>query len=164
MVNYDIFCDMTTIIKMNCYKYDKAFTEDYLSKLRSATDETDPIKANSRLIYILYHLVLERDEQLSYYSSIHSKLRKETDKIKMENQRLRDEIERYKSMNCETGGFNLHPVNKSPAYKERVTALQVKSLLDEGKKISEIALELGISRGTVYSRINELKHAGIEIE
>ena len=46
--------------------------------------------------------------------------------------------------------------DQKPAYKKNVGAMEIKELLDKGYSITKIAETLGVSRGLVYRRIEEL--------
>lgn len=73
---------------------------------------------------------------------------------------MKEEVETYKKA---LSHFNGHFVQRElvhndqkPAYKKNVGAMEIKELLDKGYSITKIAETLGVSRGLVYRRIEEL--------
>lgn len=84
----------------------------------------------------------------------------ENETLKFEVSKLKEELE---ISNKALSHFNGHYVQRElvrnghkPAYKEKVSAMEVKELLDKGYSITKIAETLGVSRGLVYRRIKEL--------
>lgn len=142
---------LRSLISLNQYKYEGEFTEDSLKYLKSSLGSK---LTEDRLIYILYCLLSDSEDKIDEAISRDSALLKEVSQLRQENLHLRAELEHYKSL---TSGQSTSKI--TPAYKTEISAVRIQSLLDAGKNISEIASELGISRGTVYSRIKE---AGIK--
>lgn len=142
---------LRSLISLNQYKYAGEFTEDSFKYLKSSLGSK---LTDSRLIYILYCLLSDSEDKIDEVISRDSALLKEVSQLRQENLHLRAELEHYKSL---TSGQSTSKI--TPAYKAEISAVRIQSLLDAGKNISEIASELGISRGTVYSRIRE---AGIK--
>lgn len=143
---------LQSLISFNQYKYAGEFTEDSLKYLKSSLGSKS--LTDSRLIYILCCLLSDNEDKIDEVISRDSALIKEVSQLRQENLHLRAELEHYKSL---TSGQSTSKI--TPAYKTEISAVRIQSLLDAGKNISEIASELGISRGTVYSRIKE---AGIK--
>lgn len=91
------------------------------------------------------------------------KLKKETTALKLENEKALKEIEVYKKtlskMNGHYAQMELLHNGKKIAYKEKASPKNVEALVNKGYTKTEIAEILGVSRYTIYRRIEEIEEA-----
>lgn len=124
-------CDTTTLVKYFCNALD--YEHDELVQIKEKKEQ------------------LEKDN---------SKLTDKNAALLFEVSKLKEALE---ISNKALSHFNGHYVQRElvhnghkPAYKEKVSAMEVKELLDKGYSITKIAETLGVSRTLVYRRIKEL--------
>ncbi len=88
--------------------------------------------------------------------------------LEEENKRLTEELEicqkTLEGMNRRAVQIEKVRAGKKIAYREDVSKEDVYALLQKNMNKSEIAETLGVSRNTVYRRIEELRKAGYNIE
>ena len=111
---------------------------------------------------------LERlNTKLALSQQDNQKLEQDNFALKIENKALQLEVaqlrEELEISNKSLSHFNKHYVQRELvhngqkiAYKKEVKTMEVKELLDKGYSITKIAETLGVSRGLIYRRIEEL--------
>lgn len=114
---------------------------------------------NFNLVNILVLMLEEAYESTGDYKSIKA----ENEALRLKVSQLQKELD---ISNKALSHFNQHYVQrelvqngKKLAYKKKVDALAVKELLDKGYSIAKTAETLGVSRGLIYRRIEELEKA-----
>lgn len=112
---------------------------------------------NFNLVNILVLMLEEAYESTGDYKSIKA----ENEALRLKVSQLQEELE---ISNKALSHFNQHYVQrelvhngKKIAYKKKVDAMAVKELLDKGYSIAKTAETLGVSRGLIYRRIEELE-------
>ena len=129
------------LIKLN--KKDAEFKEEAWKELREFTGMTDG--------QLKYTVMMLLDAMSNKYMSEAAKVKQSEEELKVRNQSLDKINGRQRQMDLASSGEGI-------AYKDWASVLKVKTLLNEGKSKVEIAKLLGISRSTVYRRIEELKN------
>lgn len=148
-------------------------SNDYHSRMTSATEhENDNLKKeieklksdNVQSLKEIVALKSDNAQSLEEIKALESDNDQSLEKIKalkLEHSQARKEIEVYKKTLNEMNGHyvqrELIHNGKKLAYKENVSIKEIKALLDKGYSKTQIAETFGISRGTVYRRINEIK-------
>lgn len=142
---------ITLVKQFHADKYLVIETSTY-DKLRKVARWDDFNLAN-----ILVLMLMEAYESTSDYKSIKA----ENEALRLKVSQLQEELE---ISNTALSHFNQHYVQrelvhngKKIAYKKKVDALTVKELLDKGYTIAKTAETLGVSRGLIYRRIEELE-------
>jgi len=139
--------------KLGIYKWSIITKEDfdYLNVNKYKVPEVIEILVNVTLFF-----VEKFDEQ-----------REECEYLKLENKRLREENEMFKTafekMDGYTASKSAVSSGKKIAYKNEIDNNRIISMLRAGISKAEIARTLGIHRQTLYNRIKEIESAGIRI-
>lgn len=129
------------LIKLN--KKDIEIKEEAWKELKEVTGMTDG--------QLKYTVIMLLDAMSNKYMSEAVKVKQSEEELKVRNEALDKINGRQRQMDLVSSGEGI-------AYKDWASVLKVKALLDEGKSKVEIAKILGISRNTVYRRIEELKN------
>lgn len=129
------------LIKLN--KKDAEFKEEAWKELKEFTGMTDG--------QLKYTVIMLLDAMSNKYMSEAVKVKQSEEELKVRNEALEKINGRQRQMDLVSSGEGI-------AYKDWASVMKVKALLDEGKSKVEIAKLLGISRNTVYRRIEELKN------
>lgn len=129
------------LIKLN--KKDVEIKEEAWKELKEFTGMTDG--------QLKYTVMLLLDAMSNKYMSEAIKVKQLEEELKVRNEALEKINGRQRQMDLVSSGEGI-------AYKDWASVIKVKALLDKGKSKVEIAKLLGISRNTVYRRIEELKN------
>lgn len=128
------------LIKLN--KKDVEIKEEAWRELKEFTGMTDG--------QLKYTVIMLLDAMSNKYMSEAVKVKQSEEELKVRNEALDKINGRQRQMDLVSSGEGI-------AYKDWASVIKVKKLLDKGKSKVEIAKLLGISRNTVYRRIEELK-------
>lgn len=128
------------LIKLN--KKDVEIKEEAWRELKEFTGMTDG--------QLKYTVIMLLDAMSNKYMSEAVKVKQSEEELKVRNEALDKINGRQRQMDLVSSGEGI-------AYKDWASVIKVKTLLDKGKSKVEIAKLLGISRNTVYRRIEELK-------
>lgn len=108
-----------------------------------------------------YKQYLDTKKELDSYREENKNLKNEIDKLKLELAKQKEEVDVYKETVDKLNGHwaqrELVSNGKKLAYKESASVMEVKALLDKGYSKTKIAETLGVSRNTVYRRIEEIE-------
>lgn len=128
------------LIKLN--KKDVEIKEEAWRELKRFTGMNDG--------QLKYTVIMLLDAMSNKYMSEAVKVKQSEEELKVRNEALDKINGRQRQMDLVSSGEGI-------AYKDWASVIKVKTLLDKGKSKVEIAKLLGISRNTVYRRIEELK-------